>query len=78
MDERLKRQLDFILELDKEKNVFRQTHLSGHGRRENDADNTYRHCGRQSPNKKRTAGFATVCACKQTPCFLNIFHTFLG
>ena len=31
MDERLKRQLDFILELDKEKNVFRQTHLSGHG-----------------------------------------------
>ena len=34
MDERLKRQLDFTLEIDKEKNIFRQTHLSGHGRRE--------------------------------------------
>ena len=41
MDERLKRQLDFILELDKEKNVFRQTHLSGHGRRENDAEHAW-------------------------------------
>ena len=34
MDERLKQQLDFILEIDKEKNILRQTHLSGHGRRE--------------------------------------------
>ena len=34
MDERLKKQLDFILEIDKEKNILRQTHLSGHGRRE--------------------------------------------
>ena len=34
MDERLKRQLEFALEIDKEKNIFRQTHLSGHGRRE--------------------------------------------
>ena len=41
MDERLKRQLDFILEIDKEKNVFRQTHLSGHGRRENDAEHAW-------------------------------------
>ena len=32
MDERLKKQLDFALEIDKEKNIFRQTHLSGHGR----------------------------------------------
>ena len=32
MEERLKRQLDFALEIDKEKNIFRQTHLSGHGR----------------------------------------------
>ena len=30
MDERLKKQLDFALEIDKEKNIFRQTHLSGH------------------------------------------------
>lgn len=41
MDERLKRQLDFILEIDKEKNVFRQTHLSGHGRAENDAEHAW-------------------------------------
>lgn len=41
MDERLKRQLDFILELDKEKNILRQTHLSGHGRRENDAEHAW-------------------------------------
>ena len=27
MDERLQKQLDFILEIDKEKNIFRQTHL---------------------------------------------------
>lgn len=38
MDERLKKQLDFILEIDKEKNIFRQTHISGHGRNENDAE----------------------------------------
>ena len=41
MDERLKRQLTFALELDKEKNVLRQTHLSGHGRRENDAEHAW-------------------------------------
>ena len=41
MDERLKRQLDFALEIDKEKNVLRQTHLSGHGRRENDAEHAW-------------------------------------
>ena len=29
MDERLKQQLAFLLEIDKEKNIFRQTHLSG-------------------------------------------------
>ena len=38
MDERIKQQLDFCLEIDKEKNIFRQTHLSGHGRNENDAE----------------------------------------
>lgn len=41
MDERLQRQLAFALEIDKEKNVFRQTHLSGQGRRENDAEHAW-------------------------------------
>ncbi len=41
MDERLQRQLDFSLEIDKEKDVFRQTHLSGHGRHENDAEHAW-------------------------------------
>ncbi len=41
MEERLARQLRFILELDKEKNILRQTHLSGHGRRENDAEHAW-------------------------------------
>ena len=41
MDERLKKQLDFALEIDKEKNIFRQTHLSGQGRNENDAEHAY-------------------------------------
>ena len=41
MDERLQKQLDFILESDKEKNIFRQTHLSGHGRNENDAEHAW-------------------------------------
>ena len=42
MEERLKCQLDFALEIDKEKNIFRQTHLSGHGRNENDAEHAWR------------------------------------
>ncbi len=41
MDERLKKQMDFVLEIDKEKNIFRQTHLSGHGRNENDAEHAW-------------------------------------
>ncbi len=41
MDARLRRQLDFCLEIDREKNVFRQTHLSGHGRPENDAEHAW-------------------------------------
>ncbi len=41
MEERLRKQLDFALEIDKEKNVFRQTHLSGHGRNENDAEHAW-------------------------------------
>ena len=41
MDERLQKQLAFALEIDKEKNIFRQTHLSGHGRNENDAEHAW-------------------------------------
>ena len=41
MDERLKKQLEFALEIDKEKNVFRRTHLSNHGRNENDAEHAW-------------------------------------
>lgn len=41
MEERLRQQLDFALEIDKEKNIFRQTHLSGHGRNENDAEHAW-------------------------------------
>ena len=39
--DRLQKQLAFALEIDKEKNVFRQTHLSGHGRNENDAEHAW-------------------------------------
>ena len=39
--ERFQKQIDFILEADKEKNIFRQTHLSGHVRRENDAEHAW-------------------------------------
>ena len=40
-NKRLEKQLAFSLEIDKEKNVLRQTHLSGHGRRENDAEHAW-------------------------------------
>jgi putative hydrolase of HD superfamily len=39
--DRFARQRDFILEIDKEKNVLRQTHLTNHGRRENDAEHAW-------------------------------------
>ena len=39
--ERFQKQIAFILEADKEKNIFRQTHLSGRGRRENDAEHAW-------------------------------------
>ena len=41
MNERLNKQLQFALEIDKVKNVFRQTHLSGNGRSENDAEHSW-------------------------------------
>lgn len=40
-DERFEKQLQFVLEIDKEKNILRQTHLSGQGRRENDAEHAW-------------------------------------
>ena len=39
--EGFEKQKDFILEIDKEKNILRQTHLSGGGRRENDAEHAW-------------------------------------
>ena len=39
--ERFEKQLSFILEADKEKNIYRQTHISGHLRRENDAEHAW-------------------------------------
>lgn len=41
MTDRMKQQMTFALEIDKEKNILRQTHLSGHGRRENDAEHAW-------------------------------------
>lgn len=40
-NERLRKQIAFIMEADKEKNILRQTHLSGNGRRENDAEHAW-------------------------------------
>ena len=40
-DERLKKQIDFILEIDKEKEVYRQTHVTGYKRFENDAEHAW-------------------------------------
>lgn len=39
--ERFERRLAFILETDKEKNILRQTHLTGYSRRENDAEHAW-------------------------------------
>ncbi len=39
--ERFQKQIDFILEADKEKTILRQTHLSGYLRRENDAEHAW-------------------------------------
>ena len=40
-NERLKKQLAFALEIDKEKSIFRQTHLTGGVRYENDAEHAW-------------------------------------
>ncbi len=39
--ERFRKQLAFARELDKEKTILRQTHLTGHGRQENDAEHAW-------------------------------------
>lgn len=39
--ERFMQQMAFALEIDKEKNIYRQTHLSNHGRNENDAEHAW-------------------------------------
>ena len=39
--ERFEKQMQFFLEADKEKQILRQTHLSEHGRRENDAEHAW-------------------------------------
>ena len=41
MNQRLQKQLEFCLKLDEAKNILRQTHLSQHGRRENDAEHAW-------------------------------------
>ena len=41
MKNRLEQQMAFALEIDKAKNIFRQTHLSGNGRNENDAEHSW-------------------------------------
>ncbi len=41
MDERLKRQLDFLIEIDRMKSVLRQTLLADGSRRENDAEHSW-------------------------------------
>ncbi len=39
--DRLKQQMDFIVEIDKVKNIFRQTYLSDGNRKENDAEHSW-------------------------------------
>lgn len=39
--ERFQKQINFILEIDKEKEIFRQTHLKGYSRQENDAEHAW-------------------------------------
>lgn len=41
MEERIKKQITFSLEIDKVKNIFRQTHLTLNGRNENDAEHSW-------------------------------------
>ena len=40
-NERLKKQMDFILEMDKMKSIMRQTYLANGERKENDAEHSW-------------------------------------
>lgn len=39
--DRLDKQIDFVLEVDKVKNILRQTHITGYQRQENDAEHSW-------------------------------------
>jgi putative hydrolases of HD superfamily len=41
MDDRIRRQLDFLLELDKAKSVYRRSHVTAEDRNENDAEHMW-------------------------------------
>ena len=41
INERLKKQFEFLQEIDKEKNIFRQTYLADGNRKENDAEHSW-------------------------------------
>ena len=41
IDERLKKQIEFMVEIDKMKNIYRQTYVLGEDRRENDAEHSW-------------------------------------
>ena len=41
MNERLKKQIDFITEIDKLKNIYRQTYVLNEDRKENDSEHSW-------------------------------------
>ena len=41
MDDRMRKQIEFALFIDKQKNIFRQNHLADNSRRENDAEHAW-------------------------------------
>lgn len=41
MDDRMRKQIEFALLMDKQKNIFRQNHLADNSRRENDAEHAW-------------------------------------
>ena len=41
MDDRMRKQIEFTLLMDKQKNIFRQNHLADNSRRENDAEHAW-------------------------------------
>ena len=65
--ERLQKQIDFILEADKEKNILRQTHITDYLRQENDAEHAWHmalmvYLLREYANEKFDVGKAMVMA----------------